>query len=250
MSESNSPVDTLFADTSAGSASASPASPAAPAAEATPPAPAPEATPAAPAAVEPPKHDGIPMAVALDWRDELKATKKRLAELEARPAPQAPSVTEDPEAFARYQADLVSSTRTGTIFDVSETMAREKHGDEPVTKAMDWAMQQAQLSPAFAAEYLKQKHPIDWAVKQQKRHALLDEMGDDPEAYVARKIAEKSAAAPAASQAQPAPAAPAAALVQPVAPKPTPRPSLASSPSAGGHQTVPTRDSFDATFPQ
>lgn len=205
-------------------------------------APVPVVAPAVATPVEAhqPKQDHtVPLPTFLDMRDQNKALKARLAELEKQPAPVVPSATADPDAFARYQAELVNSTRTNTVFDMSEVMATEKYGQEPVKAAMDWAMGQAQASPAFAAEYLKQKHPIDWAVKQQKRHALLDDIGDDPDAYVARKIAEKSAAAPDA----PAPSQPLQAAIPPTAaPIPaqvSPTRSLASAPTAGAATSVP-----------
>lgn len=208
------------------------------------------AAPAVPAPVEPAaKQDHtVPLPTFLDMRDQNKELKRRLAEIEARPAPQIPSAATDPEAFARYQTDLVNGTRTDTVFNMSELMAREKHGDEPVTQAMSWAMDQAQTSPAFAAEYLKQKHPIDWAVKQQKRHALLTEMGDDPEAYIAKRIAAQTATP------TPAPAQPSqAATPQPAAPapaQPSPTRSLASAPNAGSATSVPNHPvaGVDAVF--
>jgi len=217
------------------------------------PTPAPTPTPpsetAAPVPVPEKQREEIPLPVFLDMRDKLKAAERERDELRAaQRQPQAvPSIQDDPEAFAAHQADLINRTRTSTIFDVSETMATEKYGAEPVKSAMDWAMQRAEASPAFAAEYLKQKHPIDWAVKQQKRDALLNEMGDDPDAFIARKIAERSA-----GQAQ-TPAAPVMAHTQPVAPQahtPAPPASLASAPSAGGMATIPTGPmaAFDATF--
>lgn len=167
----------------------------------------------------------------LDERDkrqkleaEAKTLREQIAAFQNRQPQHIPSAS-DPEAFAQY----VEQTKTNTVFDVSETMAREKHGDEPVAQAMDWALQKAQQSPAFAAEYLRQKHPIDWAVKQQKADKLVSEIGNDPEAYKARIIAEHlaSIAANPTQAAQPLQAA----TPNPSVPRP-PR-SLASQPNAG-----------------
>lgn len=204
------------------------------------------ATPAPEAPKAEPGH--VPISALLDEREKRQRFERELTELRAqRQQPETvPSVTADPEAYAQYQRDLVDRTRTSTIFDVSETMAREKHGDAPVQTAMDWALQRSQESPAFAAEYLKQKHPIDWAVRQHKRDALVSQLGDDPDAWV-RKRAEElgiTVAATQAPQGQQAPASP-----QPAAPKPTPpRPSLASAVSAGGMQTVPVVPPFESVF--
>lgn len=176
--------------------------------------------------------------------DRALAAERRLQQFESQQQPtQIPSAS-DPEAFAQY----LQQQRTSTVFDVSETMAREKHGDEPVSKAMDWALQRAQQSPAFAAEYLKQKHPIDWAVKQQKRDATLNEIGDDADAYVRRRAAELGLTGQAPSQPQAAQSLPAAspqpASQQPQTPAPTR--SIANATSAGGVQVVPPSGEFAA----
>ena len=220
-------------------------------------APSASAQHAAPAAGKAP--ESIPLPLYLDTRDENKKLKARLAELEARapatpPAP-VPSFKDDPDGLAAYLAEQTNRTAVGTRFDVSELTAREKHGDEAVTAAMEWGLQRSQESPAFAAEYLKQKNPIDWAVKQMKRAKLLDEIGDDEEKYFAAQ-AEKRGYVKASAPALAAPAAPATPQPQAAAPAPQQQPapqaaptrSLASAPSAGGPAIVPAGDfaAFDA----
>lgn len=190
------------------------------------------------AVVEPAKTEPghIPIAALLDEREKRRKAEERAAALEAqnRRPQQTPSVQDDPEAFAQYIQNLTERASVSSRFDVSETLATEKHGEDTVKAAMQWGMERSQQSPAFAAEYLKQKHPIDWAVRQHKREKLVSDIGDDADAWVRKRYAELTPAAPAAPQAQPqaAPAAP-----QPVAQPATPRPSLASAPSAGGLQT-------------
>jgi hypothetical protein len=217
-------------------------------------APSAPAQPAAPAAGKAP--ESIPLPLYLDTRDENKRLKAQLAELQARapaePAAPVPSFKDDPDGLAAYLAEQTNRTAVGTRFDVSELTAREKHGDEAVTAAMDWGMQRSQESPAFAAEYLKQKNPIDWAVKQMKRAKLVDEIGDDEEKYFAaqaekRGYVKASPAAAPAAPATPTPQAPAPAPTQP-APQAAPTRSLASAPSAGGPAIVPAGEfaAFDA----
>lgn len=216
-------------------------------------APPPEATPQP--TDQKPRVDPEQFRGYLDERDKRKAADERAARAEQRAREleerlnqpsQIPSAS-DPEALARY----IDQQKTSTVFDVSETMAREKHGDEPVAQAMDWALQRAQQSPAFAAEYLKQRHPIDWAVKQHKRDAVMNDVGDDPDAYVRRRAAELglTGTAPATQAAQPSQAA----TPQPMAPAPAPAApprSLASAPAAGAATSVPTHAvaAVDAIF--
>lgn len=185
----------------------------------------------------------------LEEREKRQKAEKEAKELRARiqqfesqqQQPQLPSAS-DPQALAQY----IDQQRTSLAFDMSETMAREKHGDEPVSQAMDWALQRAQQSPAFAGEYLKQKHPIDWAVKQHKRDAVLQQVGDDPDAFVRRRWAEMNPTALPQTDAPPSQAA---------SPQPAPIPqqqatapprSIANAPSAGGAQVVPPTGEFAA----
>lgn len=215
--------------------------------------------PASPAPVAPtpakPQVDPEQFRGYLDEREKRQAAEARakraeeqLAEHNRKPV-EVPSFQDNPEALAHY----IEQQKTSLAFDMSETMAREKHGDEPVTSAMSWAAQKCEAEKArlgfspFAVEYLKQKHPIDWAVKQQKRDAMMGEIGDDLEGYVARKIAEH-AAAPKTNEPQaaaPVSTQPAAQAPQQSANPPPPR-SLASAPSAGGLNTVVPAGEFAA----
>lgn len=186
----------------------------------------------------------------LDEKAKRKAAEDRATALEARiqnferqQPTQIPSAA-DPEAFAQY----IQQQKTDLAFDMSETMAREKHGDEPVTQAMDWALQRAHQSPAFAAEYLRQKHPIDWAVKQHKRDAVMSQVGDDPDAFVRRRAAELGliGQAPPQTDAPPSQAASPQPASDPPPQAPVPTRSIANATSAGGLQAVPPQGEFAA----
>jgi Tfp pilus assembly protein FimT len=166
--------------------------------------------------------------------------------LEEREKRQIPSDA-DPEIAARIQG-----ARTDAIFTTSERWAKKEHGEETVDTAMQWALQRAQQNPAFAAEYLKQDHPIDWAVKQQKRDAVLNQITADPEAYIQQRVAEhlaKIGQAPAAipqTDAQPSQAASHQPAPIPIAASPAPSRSIANASSAGGLQVVPPQGEFAA----
>jgi hypothetical protein len=196
------------------------------------PEPQPEPTPA------PQANNGPPMApvtALLDERDRRKAAEQRLAELEAQlrqqPAPETPDPYDDPAGYQAHVAQQLQAQAVSVRFDVSETLAREKHGDEAVTAAMDWGLQKAQTSPAFRDEYLAQKNPIDWVVRQQKREGLLSAVGDDEEAFIRRRAAELGLIAPDAG------AGTTSVPGQQQAPRPAAPPrSIASATSAGSSQ--------------
>ncbi len=177
-----------------------------------------------------------PLAALLDERDKRKAAEQRLAELEAaqRAAQQPqhiPDPYDDPQGYAAFEASQREQLAISLRFEVSETMARDKHGDDAVTAAMEWGAQRAQSDEAFRIDFLKQRNPIDWVVRQQKRDGLLSAIGDDPDDYVRRRAAEMGLIAfDAGAGTTPVPG-------QQQAPRPAAPPrSIASAASAGGSQ--------------
>jgi hypothetical protein len=186
-------------------------------AEATPPEPTPEPiveTPPVEAPVEPiaepveqpspepvveaeaPKEErAIPLATFLDQRDELKAAKRRLAELEAQPQAAAPSPFDDPDAFAGYFQSELTNQRMA----MSDVMARQAYGAETVESAAAWASTKANEDPTFRASWAQtlqtNPHPLDWIVQQHKRDALLSDIGDSPDAWFEREAAKRGYAA-------------------------------------------------------
>jgi len=179
--------------------------------------------------------------------DRIKALEAQLQQFQQAPQPiDLSSIQNDPALIEQ----TVQGARTDAVFSFSEKIAREKHGDETVNAAKEWGLQRAQQNPAFAAEYLRQEHPIDWAVKQFKRDKILNEIGDDPDAFIEARIAARLGQAGTATpnQAQQPAASP-----QPTASTPAPAApprSLASAPAAGGAQSVPTHQTaaIDAVF--
>lgn len=200
-------------------------------------APAPVATTIEQPRIEP---GHVPIQTMLDEREkrqryeaEVKALKERVSQFETQQVSR-PNIQDDPEAYARFQSQENATNRLQTVFDISEVMARDKHTDEQVNHALEWGMTRAQQSPSFAAEYIRQKHPVDWVIKQQRAEGIVQELSKDETAYITRRARELGlipGEQPAAPAAQPA-HAPAPNTPQPVAP---PR-SLATQPSAGGGQ--------------
>lgn len=209
------------------------------------------------APVEAPKAEPghVPISALLDEREKRQALQRRLDDFERQrqQQPETPPNLQTPEEIAAYVQREAANAAWSARAEFSEGSAREKHGDEIVDAALAWndakcaAEKAAHGFSPFAVQQMRERNPIDWVIRQHKRDALLSEIGDDPEAYRAKVKAELEVSF---ATNQPAPSAPAATHPQPVAPKPTPRPSLASAPNAGGMQTVPVKAPFDATFPQ
>lgn len=222
----------------------------------TPQEPAPQ-VPAATPGVELPKAEPghVPIAALLDERDKRQALERRLADLENKTRqPETPPTFQTPEEIAAYVQREAANAAWSAKIDFSESTAREKHGDDAVQAAMDWSLakcdaEKAQLgfSP-FAVEQMRQRNPVDWVVRQHKREEVVSQLGDDPDAWVRQRAAELGLTS-AQPQAQPIPAA----SPQPTAPisaQAAPPRSLASAPTAGGAQSVPTHAvaAVDAVF--
>lgn len=179
---------------------------------------------------EPEREDkSVPLPTFLDMRDKQKEAERRAAEAERRLAEleaskqeqQAPDPFDDPQGYRAYQSRQVQEAVIAQKFDMSDLIARQAHGDEAVEAATTWAAEKAKANPAFASEYMKERHPIDWIVRQHKRDSLMSQVGEDMDEFVRRRAAELGLIAPAAQAVEP----------QQVA---TPARSLASTPSKIG----------------
>lgn len=176
----------------------------------------------------------VPVAALQALREEMRALKQPQQQHQQ---PEIPDPYDDPQGFAEYQAHQTQQATLNIKLDISEDLARAKHGDEPVEKARDWALSRMQQSPSFRDEVLSNRNPYEFIVQAYQRDQV-----------VAQLTPEKLAAFEAwqAAQANPAP--------QPAIPPATPAPprSIASQPSAGsakpGEQPVGPGVAFDSVF--
>ena len=209
--------------------------------------PAPEPAPPVTVAPEPVQPGHVPLSAMLEERDKRKAVEERLRAYEAQQQQWTPDPYEDPEGFARFQQQQTQSLTLNVKLDLSEDMARDRHGDEAVDAARDWALSRFAQSPTFQNEVLSKRNPYEYVVQQFKREQLFSNVSSDE---LEQFRAWKANANP-LTQASPAPQPVAAVLAAPpqfVAP---PR-SLASAPAAGsprpGEQPVGPGVAFDAVF--
>ena len=211
---------------------------------------APEPEAAQPEIAPPAVHQdrNVPLAAMLDERDKRKAAERERDELRAaqaaRQSPaEVPDPYDDPDGFKAHIGEQLANQALSQRFDISETMARDKHGDDVVTAAMEWGANRAQTNPGFRDEFLSQKNPIDWVVRQQKRDATLADVGDDPDAYVRRRAAELGFMLPDAG-------AGAVSVPGQVAKPAAPPRSIASAASTGGQREVAmdSKAAMDAIF--
>lgn len=231
-----------------------PVAPAAP--EVKPVEPTPPAQPAPPAApggtVKTDEGHTVPLPKYLDTYHELREVRQRLKQLEEEKQGKAelPDALLDPEGFAAHQQRVLEENLWDQRCHFSEMAAKRFYGEEVVNEA--FKALQAQSDPLVGMRIRQSPDPWDHIVKWYKREKLLQEVGEDAEAYKARIIAEHQAqqanGAPPAEPHARTPDGRFAAQTQQA--RAAPPASLSRAPSGHKAADVPTGpgQAFDSTF--
>ena len=129
-------------------------------------------------------------------RDEMNQLKGRM---EAQPAPQPtpqqqqqpqiPNPATDPEGYHAFMQTQQAATMQNTQLNMSEMMVRQTLGDEAVNEAFS-ALNQHPQRDLLLSQFKQTPHPWGQMMNWHKQQKLVNEIGDDPEAYEA-KIREK-----------------------------------------------------------
>lgn len=175
------------------------------------------------------KH--IPISALLDEREKRQALQREVEALRKAQQPQKqPDFYEDPEGRLTQERAQVQHMLWNERLNMSETLARQSHGDEAVDGAREAFAEEVKRNPALYAELQRQANPYGFVVQWHKRQSVLSKMGDDPEAYIEAQVKARLEA------------------MQAVQPKPSaPPPSLASAAASGG-QKEPPASGFGALF--
>ena len=182
----------------------------------------------------------VPLKAMLDERDryrDAKAERDRLKDQldnlkRERETVKTPDPIADPEGYdAHVQRALWQQN-----VRFSERLAVKEYGAEAVKAAKAWWVDLEKQNPAFAQIVSRQEDPIEYVVKEHRRHQALAEIGDKSIDDFVRERAAKLgltvAPAAAASAPQPAPVT----MQRPAVAAP-PR-SIAAETSAAGPRTV------------
>ncbi|HEV2816708.1 MAG TPA: hypothetical protein VGW40_05755 [Allosphingosinicella sp.] len=139
----------------------------------------------------------VPLAALIDTRLKLKERERELEELrksqqvqQQSEAVKAPDPYDDPAGFEAYQQTVFRQALIQQKLEMSKVIAEQKHGADPVEKAIQWAREKAATDPSFEPSVIAQAHPVEWVVQQHQRHALLSQIEADPDAFVLRRAAE------------------------------------------------------------
>ncbi len=181
----------------------------------------------------------VPVSAVQEERVKRQAAEEALARhQQAQAQTGIPDPYADPEGYTAYHEARTQQAVQSAMLNLSEDMARSKHGDETVDKVIEWAKGRFTQSPAYQQEVLTQRNPYEFAVQSyQREQALANVDMTELEAFRVWKAAQNNNPL----------AAPAATPSTPVTPPPV---SLNSQPSAGGPTHIPTGPgvAFDGLF--
>lgn len=198
--------------------------------------PAPPLTPPVVPEVTSPGH--VPLAAVLDEREKRQRAERELAELRAKqnPPPAPPSITSDPEGYARSVDARIAQTQHETKLQLSGQYAEQHFGKETIQAAMEWGG--SITDPSMHQRFNASADPYGFLVAEYRKDQSLQRLGDKtPEDWAVEYAKTQGWTPPAGAEQQPAGDIPSpAAQPAPVAPK-APTRSLASAPSAGNPST-------------
>lgn len=125
----------------------------------------------------------VPLSALMEVRKELQEMKAGMPRPEA---PKAPDVFEDPQGFAGHLSRQVQSAQLTTKLETSRFMAEREFGKDTVDKAFQFFNERPEQSQAL----LSHASPFHAAVEEYNKHAIAQEIGQDPAAYRAKIEAE------------------------------------------------------------
>lgn len=152
---------------------------------------------APPAVATPPiesEPDLVPRKAILDERRKRQELERKIKEMEERltarpvePQPQPDWIT-DPETAARSLEEQMQLRLYQTAVYQSETIMRRQHEDYDDVAAV--FAEAAREDPNLAMQVYRHPFPAEFAYQYGRKLKLMQEIGDDPEAYRAKLEAE------------------------------------------------------------
>lgn len=186
---------------------------------------------------EKPEPVMVPLAALHETRDKVRDLEARLAAQQqptVQTPPATPDVFEDPEGFTTAIQQQIKQAVYAERLNFSHATAAQKYGDETVQAAIEWGRAKCGSDPYFNATVMDNPDPVGFAVQQYQREQIASSVDlSEYEQFKAWKAAQ--------AQAQ---------TVAPVAAVQAPPRSIATAPSSGGIEHVPTGpgQAFDSVF--
>ncbi len=118
----------------------------------------------------------------------LTAMRAELRELKAKPEPEPvklPDVIDDPNGYAQTLQSQFQHQLQNERLNMSEAISREKHGDDVINAAMEAI--KASGDQATHQQILANPMPYEALVKWHKQQQFQQQVGSDPEAFMAKE---------------------------------------------------------------
>jgi hypothetical protein len=140
----------------------------------------------------------VPVAALVEERTKRQEIERQLEEYREREAAattqqkaSVPDPIDDPEGFRRAVLLEAQQAVINDRFARNHEEAVEKHGDEKVSAAKQWAAQRAATDKAFEANVFAASRPIELIVREHERAARLAEFESmDEREFLLKRAAE------------------------------------------------------------
>lgn len=123
----------------------------------------------------------------------LQAGRQTAPQPQQQPQPQPVDFFVDPDAALQQRLTPVQQAIQAQREQFSQLMAEQQYGKETVQEAYKAFANTRQTDPAFEAQLqrmMSDRHPYERLVEWHKRQKAVQEVGDDPNAWFERRLAE------------------------------------------------------------
>ena len=137
----------------------------------------------------------VPISALLDERDKRQAETRKREDLEAQlqryQQPQQPEqVPTDPNGIIQYALAEMQRLNFNERLNTSQTLAEQTFSKDAVKEAQQAFLAAANQNPFLQQELQGQLHPYEYVVKWHQQQKLMNEIGQDPDAY-RRRVREE-----------------------------------------------------------
>jgi len=131
-------------------------------------------------------------------RRQLEDAQKQQRQAPPAPTPQPqftppPDFNQNPGGFLAYMVEQNQKQILNERLNTSEAMMRDRIGDEKLDAYVADFRTAAEADPALWSKLYSQPHPYGWLMRQMDTWRMHKEIGDNPQAYRERIVAEERA---------------------------------------------------------
>lgn len=119
----------------------------------------------------------------INKRKKAEDQLKRMTPVEQQEQPKAPDMFLEPQKYQQYSEERAKQAAFDATANMSEMLARREHGDEVVDESVEIFKGLAAQNPALVQSMRQSRDPYQFVIDHAKKHKVVTEIGDDPDAY-------------------------------------------------------------------